>query len=62
MYNVLDGQFEVLVANAHHLKAVPGRKTDVKDPEWIADLLQHGLVRGSFIPARPQQELRDLTR
>ena len=48
--------------HAQHLKAVPRRKTDVKDAEWIADLLQHGLVRGSFIPARPQRELREVTR
>jgi transposase len=62
VYNLLEGQFEVLVVNAYHLKAVPGRKTDVKDAEWIAELLQHGLVRGSFIPDRPQRELRELTR
>jgi len=62
VYNILEGQFEVLVANAQHLKAVPGRKTDVKDAEWIADLLQHGLVSGSFIPDRPQRELREVTR
>ena len=47
---------------ASDIKAVPGRKTDVKDAEWIADLLRHGLVRGSFIPDRPQRELRELTR
>ena len=62
IYNILEGQFEVLVANAHHLKAVPGRKTDVKNAEWIAELLKHGLVRGSFMPSRPQRELRELTR
>jgi transposase len=64
VYNILEDQdqFEVLVVNAAHIKAVPGRKTDVKDAEWIADLLQHGLVRPSFIPDRPQRELRDLTR
>ena len=50
------------MVNAEHIKAVPGRKTDVKDAEWIADLLRHGLVRGSFIPERPQRELRDLVR
>ena len=60
--NLLEGQCELLVANAQHIRAVPGRKTDVKDAEWIADLLQHGLIRGSFIPDRPQRELRDLTR
>jgi transposase len=62
IYNLLEGDFEMLVVNAHHLKTVPGRKTDVKDAEWIADLLQHGLLRASFIPAAPQRELRDLTR
>jgi transposase len=62
IYNVLEGQFELLVVNAHHVKAVPGRKTDIRDAEWIADLLQHGLLRGSFIPSRPQRELRELTR
>jgi transposase len=62
VYNILEGQLEVMVVNAAHIKAVPGRKTDVKDAEWIADLVQHGLVRASFIPDRPQRELRDLTR
>jgi transposase len=62
IYNLLEGDFEILVVNAHHLKTVPGRKTDVKDSEWIADLLQHGLLQASFIPAAPQRELRDLTR
>jgi transposase len=62
IYNLLEGQFAVLVANAYHIKAVPGRKTDVKDAEWIADLLRHGLLRGSFIPAPEQRHLRDLTR
>ena len=62
IYNVLEGQFELLVVNAYHVKTVPGRKTDVRDAEWIADLLQHGLLRGSFIPHRPQRELRELTR
>jgi len=62
VYNLLEGQFTVLVVNAQHLNAVPGRKTDVKDAEWIAELLQHGLLRGSFIPDRPQRELRELTR
>ncbi len=62
IYNILEGQFELLVVNAYHVKAVPGRKTDVRDAEWIADLLQHGLLRGGFVPARPQRELRELTR
>ena len=62
VFNLLEGSFEVLVVNAQHIKAVPGRKTDVKDAEWIADLLQHGLLKASFIPSSPQRELRDLTR
>jgi transposase len=65
IYNALtlSGRFDgVLVANAAHIKAVPGRKTDVKDSEWIADLLQHGLLKASFIPEPAQRELRDLTR
>lgn len=62
IYNLLEEDFEILVVNAHHLKTVPGRKTDVKDSEWIADLLQHGLLRASFIPSAPQRELRELTR
>jgi transposase len=62
VYNLLEGQAELLVVNAHHIKAVPGRKTDIKDAEWIADLLRHGLLRGSFIPAKPQRELRELVR
>src|SRR5580693_9556756 len=62
VWNLLEGQFEVLVVNAQHIKAVPGRKTDQRDSEWIADLLQHGLLRGSFVPPRPTREMRDLTR
>ncbi len=62
IYNLLEGHFEVLVVNAQHIKAVPGRKTDVKDAEWIADLLQHGLLCASFIPPAPQRAVRDLTR
>lgn len=63
VYNILDGGFtEVLLVNPQHVKHVPGRKTDVKDCQWIAQLLQHGLLRGSFVPPRPQRELRDLTR
>lgn len=62
IYNILEGSFTVLVVNAQHIKNVPGRKTDVKDAQWIADLLCHGLVRGSFIPPQPQRDLRDLTR
>jgi transposase len=64
VYNILEQRerFTLLVVNAAHIKAVPGRKTDVKDAEWIAQLLRHGLVRGSFIPDRQQRELRELTR
>lgn len=61
-YNLLEAQFEVVLANARHIKAVPGRKTDVHDAEWIADLLRYGLLKGSFVPDRPQRELRELTR
>jgi transposase len=62
IYNLLEGNVEVLLVNAKHVKQVPGRKTDVKDAEWLAELLRVGLLRGSFIPPRPQRELRDLTR
>lgn len=62
VFNILEGNFNVLLVNAQHIKAVPGRKTDVGDAEWIADLLRHGLLRASFIPPVAQRELRDLTR
>jgi len=62
VYNLLEDLFTLLLANAAHLKQVPGRKTDVKDAEWIADLLRHGLLRASFVPERGQRELRELTR
>jgi len=62
VFNLLEGVVEVILVNAQHLKAVPGRKTDVADAEWIAQLLQHGLLRASFIPPPAQRELRDLTR
>jgi transposase len=62
LWNLLEGQLELLLVNAHHVKQVPGRKTDVKDCEWLADLLRHGLLRASFVPDRPQRELRELTR
>lgn len=62
IYNLLEGQFELLLVNAQHIKQVPGRKTDVKDCQWIAQLLQCGLLRSSFVPPRPIRELRDLTR
>jgi len=62
IFNILEANFEVMLVNAQHIKAVPGRKTDVKDAQWIAELLQHGLLRPSFIPPLPQRQLRDLTR
>jgi transposase len=62
IFHVLEGEFEIFLVNAQHMKAVPGRKTDVKDAEWIADLLQHGLLKASFIPSSEQQAIRDLTR
>jgi len=62
IWNLLEGAFELLLVNAQHIKAVPGRKTDVRDAEWIADLLQHGLLTGSFIPPPEQRELREFTR
>lgn len=62
VWAVLQGHFELLLVNPHHIKAIPGRKTDARDCEWIADLLQHGLVRGSFVPPVEIQDLRDLTR
>ncbi len=62
VWNVLDGRFALLLANAAHVKAIPRRKTDVGDAEWLAELLRHGLVRGSFVPDRAQRERRELTR
>ena len=62
VYNVLEGQCALLVVNAAHMRAVPGRKTDVKDAEWIADLLRHGLLRTSYVPSRAERELRELVR
>jgi len=62
IFNLLEGPVEVLLVNPEHIKKVPGRKTDVKDCEWIAQLLQHGLLKASFVPPRPIRELRDLTR
>jgi transposase len=62
VYAVLEGAFQIVVANAQHVKKVPGRKTDVKDAEWLAELLCHGLLRPSFVPPKPIRELRDLTR
>jgi transposase len=57
-----DGDFELVLANAAHVKNVPGRKTDVNDATWLADLLAHGLIRGSFVPDQQTQEMRDLLR
>jgi len=62
VFNILEASFEVIVVNAQHLKNVPGRKTDIQDAQWIAQLLQHGLLRPSFIPPAPQRQLRELTR
>jgi transposase len=62
IWNLLEDRFALLLVNARHLKAVPGRKTDVKDSQWIAELLRHGLLKASFVPDRPQRELRELTR
>lgn len=62
VYAILEGAFELVVANAQHIKRVPGRKTDVKDAEWVADLLLHGLLKPSFVPPPAIRELRDLTR
>jgi transposase len=64
VWNILEeaGGFELLLVNPRHMKAVPGRKTDVKDAQWLAELLRHGLVRGSFVPDRAQREQRELTR
>jgi len=62
VWNILEGSFELLLVNAQHIKRVPGRKTDVQDAEWLAELLQHGLIKASFIPPREQRERRDLTR
>ena len=62
VWHVLEGDFELVLGNAAHIRNVPGRKTDVKDATWIADLLAHGLIRSSFVPPQPIQELRDLTR
>jgi transposase len=62
VFNILEGGVQVILVNAEHLKQVPGRKTDVKDCQWIAQLLQHGLLKASFVPPQPIRELRDLTR
>lgn len=62
VWHVLEGDFELILANPLHIRTVPGRKSDVNDATWIADLLAHGLIRSSMVPPGPIQELRDLTR
>jgi transposase len=62
VWHVLEDQFTLVLANAMHIRNVPGRKSDTNDATWLADLLAHGLIRGSFVPPAPIQELRDLTR
>ncbi len=62
IYNLLEEGRTVLLVNSQHIKAVPGRKTDVRDSEWLADLLRHGLLSASFIPPKPIRELREVTR
>ncbi len=62
IWNLLEDAFELMLVNAQHIKQVPGRKTDVSDCQWIADLLRHGLIRASFVPPSPQRDLRELTR
>ena len=63
LYNVLEAsELNTIVGNAHHMKAVPGRKTDARNAEWIANLLQHGLLKASYIPSKDQRELRELVR
>lgn len=62
VFNILESEFGVMVINARHIKYVPGRKSDVSDAQWIAELLQHGLLKASYIPEAPQRELRDFVR
>jgi transposase len=62
VYNLLEEGRTVILVNPQHMRAVPGRKTDIKDSEWLADLLRHGLLKASFIPPQPIRELRELTR
>jgi len=62
VYYLLEDDFELLLVNAQHVKNVPGRKSDVKDAQWLCQLLEHGLLRSSFVPPKPIRELRDLTR
>jgi transposase len=62
VWQVLEASFDLVLANAMHIRNIPGRKSDVTDATWIADLLAHGLIRGSFVPPPLVQALRDLTR
>ena len=62
VWHVLEDHFTLVLANAMHIRNVPGRKSDMNDARWIADLLAHGLIRSSFVPPAPIQALRDLTR
>jgi transposase len=62
VYQLLEEGHTILLVNAQHMKAVPGHKTDVKDSEWLADLLRHGLLKASFLPPQPIRQLRELTR
>jgi transposase len=62
VFNILEASFEVILVNAQHMKAIPGRKTDIVDSHWIATLLRHGLLKASFIPPQPIGDLRDLLR
>jgi transposase len=62
VWHVLEGHFELVLANAMHVRNMPGRKSDVNDAAWLAELMAHGLIRPSFVPPAPIQELRDLTR
>lgn len=62
VFNLLEDQWKVILMNAQHMKAVPGRKTDRKDSEWIADFLRHGLLKASFLPPQPIRLLRELSR
>ena len=62
VWAALEGQFALMLVNPHHIQVIPGRKSDAKDCAWIADLLQHGLIRGSFVPPTDIQDLRNVTR
>ena len=62
VWHILEGRFALILANAAHIRNVPGRKSDTNDATWISDLLAHGLIRASFVPPQPIQDLRDLTR